>query len=283
MNSDDLIKYNIVSHDRVAVVRGQKSYDSRHVEIFNRCEQRRLQKALKKAWRLRQTDNTLALDFGCGTGNLTEKIVHLNARVVAADVSSGMLKLIEEKLPDAIQSGQLLTHLLTGNFPLPFPDGHFGFVATYSVLHHIPDYLAAVRELARVVDKGGVLYIDHEAVEDVYQSPQPLGLRIHRNLHIPAFGIPERIKRLLKKRSAATDQNHSKLGTRGIPDEGDIHIYSDDHIEWGRILNVLRDCGFLETSCQSYLACTETSLFPWRYGICRPFVVNTGSVVGIKM
>ena len=74
--------------------------------------------------------------------------------------------MLVQKFPQAVAENQLRTVTLSGDFPLPFPDRHFGFAATYSVLHHIPDYLEAVRELARVVDVGGVLYIDHELNAD---------------------------------------------------------------------------------------------------------------------
>jgi len=281
MEQYSLVEQNIVSHDRVAAVRGTESYDARHIEIFNHHEQLRLQKALARSWRLKQTSNNRALDFGCGTGNLTRKILNLGATVFAADVSSGMLKRVGEMLPAAVQSSQLSTHLLTGEFPLPFPDGYFGFVATYSVLHHVPDYLTAVRELARVVDKGGVLYIDHEAAEETHRSPEPIGLKIHRNLHRPALGIPQLIRRW-RTRRISTETDLAELKARVLAAEGDIHVFADDYIEWNKISTILSGCGFSESKFKSYLACTEKTWFAWRYWVCRSFVANTGIYVGMK-
>lgn len=43
-------------------------------------------------------------------------------------------------------------------------------VATYSVLHHIPDYLGVIKELIRVTKPGGIIYIDHEVNEQYWEK-----------------------------------------------------------------------------------------------------------------
>lgn len=281
LREQDLIQENIVRHDCVAAVRGTGSYDFRHTEIFNRHEQQRLRRALLKAWKQRRTDNEWAMDFGCGTGNLSEKLVALGATVLAADVSRGMLELVAEKLPFAQRRGHLSTHLLTGELPLPFASGSFGFVAMYSVLHHIPDYLATIQELARIVAPGGVIFIDHEALEHCYDKQRPLGLRIHRNLHLPRMGIPAMMRRIISRRNP-TGADTEPTKNNDLPAEGDIHVYGDDHIQWKQIQTILEDSGFTGSTLTPYLACTETSSLPWRYWACRPFVTNAGLYVGIK-
>jgi ubiquinone/menaquinone biosynthesis C-methylase UbiE len=266
-----LVEGNIVRHDRIAPL-----YESRHNEIFNRHEQRRIQRELLHAWNLRQTKNRKALDFGAGTGNLSLKLLALDAEVTAADVSAGMLKSLEEKLPREFQGKQLTTHLLTGEDRLPFADNQFAFGAAYSVLHHVPDYMNAVLELGRVIERGGIIYLDHEALEENYASPRPFGLKIHRRLHLSDFGIRETLERMRAPRkipSASSDL---------MSEEGDIHLGTDDHIEWTKIRRNLRNAGFEELKFERYLHCVETSPFPWRYWLCRQFAVGTGLYVGIK-
>ena len=46
---------------------------------------------------------------------------------------------------------------------------------TYSVLHHVPDYLRAVNELVRVLKPGGLLYIDHEFTDNHWRPDGVLG------------------------------------------------------------------------------------------------------------
>ena len=276
MSLDPLVEHNIVRHDKIAQVQGSGSYDSRHVEVFNSHEQRRIQKELLRAWNLRKTKNKKALDFGAGTGNLSQKLLAFGAEVTAADVSSGILKLLQEKMPIEFQSKQLTIQLLTGETRLPFADNQFGFAAAFSVLHHLPDYMSAVLELGRVVDRGGIIFLDHEALEENYNLHKPLGLKIHRRLHISDFGIRETLQRMRSPQKISSNQ------PRPLLDEGDIHLYDDDHIEWTQIRNKLSDAGFVEIKFESYLNCTETSSFPWRYWLCRLFTANTGLYVGIK-
>src|SRR5262245_29528829 len=132
------LEANARLHDFVA-----PRYQARHPEIFNRTEQERLEKELKWAFSAKSCINNTALDFGSGTGNLTSKLLQLGAHVFAADLSPGMLQRIDDQHRDEWCYGRLRTILLDGTLPLPFPAGHFGFVAAYSVLHHVPDYLAA--------------------------------------------------------------------------------------------------------------------------------------------
>ncbi|NCY21985.1 class I SAM-dependent methyltransferase [bacterium] len=166
LSKQELIDYNTRKHDEIAAIEGDQSYDARHIEIFNPTEQRRLAGELNRALAHRRTTNPRILDFGCGTGNLTEKLLGPSRQVWAVDVSGGMCDLVKRRFAHAFKDGELKTETLTGEFPLPFPDNHFSFIATYSVLHHVPDYEMAVRELVRVLDHGGVLYIDHEASAD---------------------------------------------------------------------------------------------------------------------
>ena len=170
-----LIQQNVARHDSVA-----NTYDARHPEINNPTEQRRLRRTIQDIVSHVPATNRRALDFGAGTGNLTSKLLSHGLEVWAADVSQGMLNVLARR--EAVTAGEarLHTQLLTGEFPLAFPDAYFGLAAAYSVLHHVPDYREAVRELARVVAPGGVLLIDHEHNADHWRSP--FGVRLHRLL-----------------------------------------------------------------------------------------------------
>jgi len=162
---------------------------------------------------------------------------------------------------------------------LPFPDGHFGFVASYSVLHHVPDYLEAVRELARVVAPGGVLFIDHEHNAEHWRSP--FAVRLHRLLTMPGYSFG-RVWARCKALIGYKEPPLPPPGQRPIHEEGDIHIYSDDCIDWPAIRGILAARGFEELPFRDYLLCLETSRFPIRHMICRRFATDMGIYVGRK-
>jgi len=280
LSEKELIDYNTRKHDQIAEVDGDQSYDARHIEIFNPTEQRRLTVTLNRALSQRRTQNPRILDFGCGTGNLTGKLIGSGREVWAVDVSSGMCELVKRRFPDAHEKQELKTEVLTGEFPLPFPDNHFGFIATYSVLHHVPDYEMAVRELVRVLDHGGILYIDHEASADSWSSP--LGVRLYRLLRLPYCGLPRLLRRLTGTIPVAATNTTGTRYLENLPDEGDIHIFAHDHIEWDIIERIAAEGGVLRIPTKDYLACNEASRFPIRHWICRGLGNNTGLYVGVK-
>lgn len=218
MDSAALIKQNIEAHDRVA-----DSYADAHGEIYNPTEQARLHAALGRAMSAVRSGGARALDFGCGAGNLSDHLKDLGARVVAADVSPGFLQRMGAR--------GFETARLNGTDLREFPDASFDLVATYSVLHHVPDYLAAVREMARVLKPGGVLYIDHEHAPAVWTKDIMYGLYTHA--FNPPRSFAARLTNLLKPSWYVL--RWKLLQNPRYAPEGDIHVWPDDHIEWDRV------------------------------------------------
>lgn len=247
MNTRDLVQFNAQTHDRIS-----GRYDRIHGEIFNPIEQARLHAALVEAVASVRTGASpiTALDYGCGSGNVTRHLIELAVRTVSADVSDNFLKLVD----GTFASGGLSTTLrLNGRDLSEVSDAHFDLVATYSVLHHVPDYLGIVGEMCRVLKPGGVLYIDHEACETVYERPamyveflrkaRPMiDWRRYRRLFLDVPGYIHIIRRLLNPRYKR---------------EGDIHVWADDRIEWDRIEEVLGNCHFEIVLKQDYLVCSN--------------------------
>jgi len=233
------IERNIRVHDRLA-----SRYEKIHDEIFNPVEQARLRGALARAKDGLRTAAAVprALDFGCGSGNLTRHLLALGFEVVASDVSTEFLRLIERRY----RGEPVTTWKLDGESLAGLDDASFDLVATYSVLHHVPDYLAAVAEMARVTRPGGVLYIDHEHCPDHWR-PDPGYrdfLRRARRFDWRKFLVPAnyygKLRRLL------IDPHHAN--------EGDIHVWPDDHVEWGEIGRLLEERGFETLFVEDYLA-----------------------------
>ncbi|MBS1561396.1 MAG: methyltransferase domain-containing protein [Bacteroidetes bacterium] len=240
--SNTLIQQNVALHTRIA-----GSYDKRHAEIYNAPEQRRLLEALKQAISIAQVNagTPRVLDYGCGAGNLTRHFLDLGCSVVAADVTPSFLDVVHA----SFDSPRLSTQLLNGADLREFTDASFDIVATYSVLHHVPDYLAIVSEFARVVKPGGVIVIDHEANE-TFWTQNPKLLEFQRATK-KRRSILDRLSDLT--RPAWYAKKWKKLKDPRFQEEGDIHVWPDDHIEWPKIREVLRKSGVDSIHEEDYL------------------------------
>ena len=231
------IERNIAVHDRLA-----RKYDKLHGEIFNDVEQARLKKFLSRALEEVRTGNSpfQALDLGCGSGNLTGHLLGLGAAVTAADVSSGFLELVKQRFAGM----PVRTRHLDGRDLSEIASESFDIVLVYSVLHHIPDYLAICAEMARVCRRGGIVVIDHEASPNVWTSDAGLqsfrrsAWRFDWRKFIRPANYLHRLRRVFDRRYS---------------NEGDIHVWPDDHIEWDRIVDVLRQSGCEPVIEEEYL------------------------------
>jgi ubiquinone/menaquinone biosynthesis C-methylase UbiE len=231
------IARNIAIHDRIAL-----KYEKRHDEIFNPREQARLGAVLADAKAAIESGRAplRALDFGCGSGNLTGHLLRLGFEVTAADVSRSFLDLVAGRHPRA----PLATHRLNGRDLAEFAESTFDLVATYSVLHHIPDYLAALGEVARVTAPGGVVIVDHELNEEFWIG-NPVFAQFQTEALRPDLGRFFRPANYYHKLRRLLDPRHTN--------EGDIHVWPDDHIEWSKIRGLLESLGFEVIRDEDYL------------------------------
>jgi SAM-dependent methyltransferase len=226
-------------------------------EYFNPPEQRRLSEALDRALGAiasKRDGRLSALDAGCGGGHLTRYLLERGCDVTAADVSPDLLRIVEARYGG---SGRLTTMPLDGRTLEPVATGSMDFVATYSVLHHVPDYLAFVDEMCRVLRPGGVVMIDHELSprywgdDGSYRELQEAVKRHTLEAHwwTPAH---RRWQRMLLPQTWIT-RVHLMRDPRWQPG-GDIHVWPDDHVDWTATQKCIEDarCELLLT--EDYLA-----------------------------
>jgi ubiquinone/menaquinone biosynthesis C-methylase UbiE len=243
MQDEDQIQFNREVNDRVS-----RKYERLHGEIFNPVEQQRLRDALNVAVTAIQTgaEPFKALDYGCGSGNLTRHLIEQGVHTVSADISEGFLALIERNFSHTGLS-EVLT--VNGKDLSNVPSDRFDLVATYSVLHHVPDYFRIVKEMCRVLKPGGVLYIDHEVNESYFNRPEeyveflrkarpPINVKRYLRLLLDVGGYIHVIRRMMNPRYKR---------------EGDIHVWPDDHVEWDKIEQLLVPGGFEIVLKQDYL------------------------------
>jgi len=103
------------------------------------------------------------LEVGVGTGLLALRLEEAGIPVSGLDLSAPMLAKLVEKAGGAPPFPLVLGDATT----MPFADRAFGAAYLRWVLHLIPDWRAALAEMARVVRPGGVLLVSLGAFDEV--------------------------------------------------------------------------------------------------------------------
>ena len=114
--------------------------------------------------RVALTTKMRALDFGCGTGQLSIPLARELAHVTCIDTSAGMLEVLNEKI--AAQGLTNLTAQCRDVIQSDLPDGHFDLIMSSMTLHHIKDTDAILRKFAAHLQAGGWLCLADLDQED---------------------------------------------------------------------------------------------------------------------
>lgn len=102
----------------------------------------------------------IILDIATGTGDIALETAKLNknVKVIGLDFATEMMKLAINKTALRNLSGRI-TYISGDALRLPFPSGLFDAAVMAFGLRNIPDKLAALKEMARVVKPGGKVII----------------------------------------------------------------------------------------------------------------------------
>lgn len=136
------------------------------------------------------------LDLGCGDGYFSYLLACDGNKVTAVDVSKQRLdkfkKLaLENNIKQVLYNGQRL----------PFSDSSFDVVVILEVIEHLVDYEIVLKEICRVLRKGGKVVVGtpyKEALEKrMWQCPH-CGKKFHLYGHVHSFD-EESLKKALEK------------------------------------------------------------------------------------
>ncbi len=92
------------------------------------------------------------LDVGCGEGRYARKLAARGALVTGVDPVQAFIDVARERLP----SGTFVTGF---GETLPLQDASFDVVLSYLSIVDMPDYVSAIKEMARVLKPGGRIVI----------------------------------------------------------------------------------------------------------------------------
>lgn len=125
------------------------------------------------------------LELGCGTGKNTEWLAANCRTVTALDLSEGMLAAARARV--SADHVSFVQHDLTAAWPVA--DGTMDLVVGNLVLEHIKDLAPVFRECARVLRRGGKLYMS-----ELHPARQLRGAQAHFTdvrsgdiVYVPAF------------------------------------------------------------------------------------------------
>jgi len=114
--------------------------------------------------RVRRGKFANALDVGCGEGRFCRMLKAAGVRATGIDPTAPFVELARQRDPGG-------DYRLGRAEQLEFPDASFDLAVTYITLIDIPDFRAAIREMARVLRPGGSLMIHIP----LYQFPNENG------------------------------------------------------------------------------------------------------------
>lgn len=177
-----ILKANQALHDTLGA---EYAKDPMIRQQFSRSSNRRLQEVIQDCMKeLPHVSGLRLLDIGTGTGLALDLADGLVSEAVGVDVSPGMLR-------EAKRKGHSV--YLGDAAHLPFSDEGFDLVTIDSVLHHLYDIPAILKEGYRVLRPGGFLITDWD--------PNGLSSLIQRHpLHRALLRWTQKVRYLLQQR-----------------------------------------------------------------------------------
>ncbi len=113
------------------------------------------------------------LDVGAGTAQIPIELCrrHAQAEVLGVDLAEHMLRVGNENVRRAGFAGRIRLERVDAK-RMPFDDASFAAVISNSIVHHIPEPAGVLREMTRVLQPGGCVF-----VRDLMRPPDEATLR----------------------------------------------------------------------------------------------------------
>jgi len=151
------------------------------------------------------TQDRRLLDIGCGAGKFTRLMAARGARATGIDANAERIAKAEAA---AAEAGLAVAFHCGRGEALPFVDGSFDIVVFSNSLHHMSDIAGALREAARLLPDGGLLYVMepvawgnyHEATKAVNDETAARAAAYDALAGLPSLGFAPQAERLYRVR-----------------------------------------------------------------------------------
>ncbi|PPS41574.1 bifunctional 2-polyprenyl-6-hydroxyphenol methylase/3-demethylubiquinol 3-O-methyltransferase UbiG [Chroococcidiopsis sp. TS-821] len=108
-------------------------------------------------WFKRSLDSLKILDWGCGKGFITFLLKEIGACVTSCDVPGNVDSAFGQSTP-ILEAELLEVTCLDHPYLLPFEKESFDVVLSFGVLEHVPNDLESLREIHRILRRGGLFF-----------------------------------------------------------------------------------------------------------------------------
>ena len=140
------------------------------------------------------------LDIGCGCGTQLFHFLCMGYEAYGIECCEWKLKFCRQKIEDFDFPREWKDHILEGKGEnLPYGDEEFDAVTSYMVLEHVDDWRKCLKEMLRVVKKGGVIRINAPDYRNFYEEHYGI------NFGKPLINHREEFKKYLKDNNIQTD------------------------------------------------------------------------------
>ena len=100
------------------------------------------------------SSSDIVLDYGCGTGNITNEFADTVKEIHAIDISAGMID-VAKKLADE-RNIENIHYLQSTIFDESYEDGSFDVIMAFSILHLLEDIHKVIHRVNKLLKAGGL-------------------------------------------------------------------------------------------------------------------------------
>ena len=114
-------------------------------------------KSFVLGWFRKLPENSRVLEAGCGAGNYVVSLTKIGHDVLGIEIDEDRVKIAKEYM---VEYGIDPKKIIWGNLTkLPFKNDYFDAIFCHGVIEHIKDSESAVKEMTRVLKRGGFAMI----------------------------------------------------------------------------------------------------------------------------
>jgi ubiquinone/menaquinone biosynthesis C-methylase UbiE len=124
-------------------------FEKSDYDVFTEKGYKRIINEFEKS--IKPKKNQLTVDFGCGTGAFTKRLLIFGLEIIGIDISKGCIQYAKKNIKNIrFEVGDIER--------TKFKDNTIDIVIFSGVLHHFDNFLKTVKEAYRILKKGGMIF-----------------------------------------------------------------------------------------------------------------------------